>query len=133
MGDFRAQIASIRTGERRLLQLLKRYGNEAFKESIALVFQQSERLARAAVQAIPDGVYAAESFMDDDGVNIGKHIPVKVRVEVRGDEMTVDLSAVAAQVAGFFNSGPTAGRSAVQVAFKCLTTPLASRAAAARS
>jgi N-methylhydantoinase B len=62
--------------------------------------------------------------MDDDGVNLGKHIPVKVRVEVRGDEMTVDLSAVAAQVAGFFNSGPTAGRSAVQVAFKCLTTPL---------
>ena len=54
MGDFRAQIASIRTGERRLLQLFKRYGNEAFKESIALVFQQSERLARAAVREIPD-------------------------------------------------------------------------------
>src|SRR6266568_5804848 len=47
MGDFRAQIASIRTGERRLLQLLKRYGNRAFKESLALVFEQSERLARA--------------------------------------------------------------------------------------
>jgi len=124
MGDFRAQIASIRTGERRLLQLLKRYGNQAFKESVALVFEQSERLARAAVREIPDGVYEAESFMDDDGVNIGKHIPVKVRVEVQGDEMTVDLSGVAPQVAGFFNSGPTAGRSAVQVAFKCLTTPL---------
>src|SRR5439155_924965 len=41
MGDFRAQIASIRTGERRLLQLLKRYGNQAFKESVALVFEQS--------------------------------------------------------------------------------------------
>jgi len=124
MGDFRAQIASIRTGERRLLQLLKRYGNQAFKESVALVFEQGERLARAAVREIPDGVYEAESFMDDDGVNIGKHIPVKVRVEVQGDEMTVDLSGVAPQVAGFFNSGPTAGRSAVQVAFKCLTTPL---------
>src|SRR5437867_9049200 len=118
MGDMRAQLASIRTGERRLLQLLKRYGNQAFKESVALVFEQSERLARAAVREIPDGVYEAESFMDDDGVNIGKQIPVKVRVEVQGDEMTVDLSGVAAQVAGFFNSGPTAGRPAVQVAFK---------------
>ena len=91
MGDMRAQLASIRTGERRVLQLLKRYGNQAFKESIRLVYEQSEKLARAAVRQIPDGVYEAESFMDDDGVNLGKHIPIKVRVEVDGDEMTIDL------------------------------------------
>src|SRR5438105_2837560 len=85
MGDYCAQIAAIRTGERRLLQLLKRYGNHAFKESIRLVFEQSARFARAAVREIPDGVYEAESFMDDDGVNVGKHIPIRVRVEVRGE------------------------------------------------
>jgi N-methylhydantoinase B len=124
MGDFRAQIASIRTGERRLTQLIQRYGAETFKESVRLIFAQSERLARAAVQKIPDGVYEAESFMDDDGVNIGKHIPIKVRVEVRNDEMTVDLSGVSPQVAGPYNSGATAGRSASEVAFKFLTTPL---------
>src|SRR5262249_56341896 len=84
MGDMRAQLASIRTGERRLLQLLKRYGNRAFKESIRLVYQQSEKLARAAVAQIPDGVYEAESFMDDDGVNLGKHIPINGPVEIRG-------------------------------------------------
>ena len=124
MGDFRAQIASIRTGERRLTNLLKRYGAEMFKESIKLIFDQSERLARAAVREIPDGVYEAESFMDDDGVNIGKHIPIRVRIEVKDDEMTVDLSGVSPQVAGPYNSGATAGRSASEVAFKFLTTPL---------
>src|SRR5512132_552155 len=124
MGDMRAQLASIRTGERRLLQLLKRYGNQAFKESIRLVYEQSEKLARAAVRRIPDGVYDAESFMDDDGVNLGKHIPIKVRVEVRGEDMTIDLSGVSPQVAGFYNSGPTAGRSAAELVFKCITTPL---------
>ena len=124
MGDYRAQIAAIRTGERRLLQLLKRYGNHAFKESIRLVFEQSARPARAAVREIPDGVYEAESFMDDDGVNVGKHIPIRVRVEVRGEDMTIDLSGVSPQVAGFFNSGPTAGRSAAEVVFKCITTPM---------
>src|SRR5262250_967226 len=124
MGDMRAQLASIRTGERRLMQLLQRYGNRAFKESIALVFEQSEKLARAAVRQIPDGIYEAESFMDDDGVNLGKHIPIKVRVEIGGDEMTIDLSGVSPQVAGFYNSGATAGRSASEVAFKFLTTPL---------
>jgi len=76
------------------------------------------------VAEIPDGVYEAESFMDDDGVHVGKNIPIKVRVAVRGDEMTVDLSGVSPQVAGPYNSGATAGRSASEVAFKFLTTPL---------
>src|SRR5262245_38891065 len=124
MGDFRAQLASIRTGERRLARLLRRYGVETFKQSVQLIFDQSEKLARAAVRKIPDGTYEAESFMDDDGVNLGKNIPIKVRVEVRSDEMTVDLSAVSPQVAGPYNSGATAGRSASEVAFKFLTTPL---------
>jgi N-methylhydantoinase B len=124
MGDMRAQLASIRTGERRLLQLLKRYGNRAFKESVRVIYDQSEKLARAAVGQIPDGVYEAESFMDDDGVNLGKRIPIKVRVEIHGDEMTIDLSNVSPQVAGFYNSGPTAGRSAAEVVFKCVTAPL---------
>lgn len=124
MGDFRAQIAAIRTGERRITQLLKRYGAATFKESVQVIFQQSEKLARAAVKRIPDGNYEAESFMDDDGVNLGKRIPIRVRVEVRDDEMTVDLSGVSPQVAGPYNSGATAGRSASEVAFKFLTTPL---------
>lgn len=124
MGDFRAQIAAIRTGERRLMALLERYGTDAFKQSVAQIFDASERIARTAVEAIPDGVYEADSFMDDDGINIGKNIPIKVKVIVQGDEMTVDFTDVAPQVAGYFNSGPTAGRSAAQVAFKCMTTPL---------
>src|SRR6185436_7159007 len=82
MGDFRAQIAAIRTGERRITRLLERYGVETFKESVRLIFDQSEKLARAAVEKIPDGSYEAESFMDDDGVNIGRPIPIKVRVAV---------------------------------------------------
>src|ERR1041384_2756768 len=124
MGDFRAQIAAIRTGERRVTQLLKRYGAGAFKQSVRRIFDQSENLARAAVEKIPDGIYEAESFMDDDGVNLGKPVPIKVRVEVRGDELTVDLSGVSPQVAGPYHSGSTAGRSASEVAFKFLTTPL---------
>ena len=123
MGDMRAQLASIRTGERRMMQLLKRYGNRAFKDSIRLVYEQSEKLARAAVRKIPDGVYEAESFMDDDGVSHLKHVPIKVRVEVNEDEMTVDLSGVSPQVAGYYNSGATAGRSAAEVVFKCITSP----------
>jgi N-methylhydantoinase B len=122
-GDLRAQLAAIRTGERRLLELVGRYGSRVFQDSIGLIFDQSERHARSVVAQIPDGVYEASSFMDDDGVSIGQHIPINVRVEISGDQMTIDLSGVSPQVAGPFNSGSSAGRSAAEVAFKFLTTP----------
>src|SRR4051795_3918930 len=124
MGDFRAQIAAVKTGERRFVQLLQRYGRDAVRGSIQQLYRHSGEVARQAVLAMPDGVYEAESYMDDDGVRLGHHIPLRVRVVVEGDTLTVDLSEVSRQVPGYFNSGATAGRSAAQVAFKCLTSPL---------
>jgi N-methylhydantoinase B len=123
MGDLRAQITAVKTGEKRFLELVTRYGRTEVMDAIATIMDQSEAAARARTQAIPDGVYEAQSFMDDDGVNIGAPIPIKVRVEVKGDEMTVDLTHVAAQVRGFYNSGITTGHACAQVAFKCLTSP----------
>src|SRR3990172_7067285 len=61
--------------------------------------------------------------MDDDGIDIGRRIPVKVKVIVRGDEMTIDLTECSPQVRGFYNSGPSTGVACAQVAFKCLTSP----------
>jgi N-methylhydantoinase B len=124
MGDFRAQVAAIKTGERRFLDLLQRYGRDAVVESIHHIYEQSERLARASVATIPDGTYEADSFMDDDGVTFGQRIPIHVKVVVDGEDMTIDLSAVSRQVGGYYNSGATAGRSCAEVAFKCITSPL---------
>jgi N-methylhydantoinase B len=124
MGDFRAQVAAVKTGERRFLEMIQKYNRDAVLGGIAAIMDQSEAVTRARVREIPDGIYEAASFMDDDGVNIGRRVPIKVRVEVAGDRMTVDLTDVSKQVAGFYNSGETAGRSCCQVAFKCLTSPL---------
>lgn len=122
-GDYRAQIAAIRTGQRRLSALLERYGLDTVTASIERMYAHSEALARAAVAQVPDGTYSAETLMDDDGITEAP-IPIKVTVTVRGDRMIVDLTEISPQVAGYFNSGAAAGRSASQVAFKCLTTPL---------
>jgi N-methylhydantoinase B len=123
MGDLRAQITAVKTGERRFLELLDRYGRDEVLGAIANIMDQSEAAARERTRSIPDGTYEAESFMDDDGVEIGKPVPIKVRVVKKGDEMTVDLSQVSPQVRGFFNSGATTGYSCAQVAYKCLTSP----------
>ncbi len=123
MGDLRAQLTAVRTGERRFTELLDRYGREEVLAAMDAIMKKSERSARERTRTIPDGVYEAESYMDDDGVDIGKRIPIRVRATVTGDRMTVDLSDVSEQVRGFYNSGPTAGYGASQVAYKCLTSP----------
>jgi len=123
MGDLRAQITAVTTGERRFAELVNRYGKDAVLGSVAVIMDHSEAIARRNTRNIPDGIYEAESYMDDDGVEIGARIPIKVRVEVRGEEMTIDLSDVSKQVRGFYNSGFTTGIACAQVAYKCLTTP----------
>jgi len=124
MGDFRAQVAAVKTGERRFLEMVRKYGRDAVVGGIEAIMDHSEARARARVAEIPDGVYEAESFMDDDGVRIGERVPIRVKVTIKGDQMKVDLTDVSKQVAGFYNSGETAGRSCCQVAFKCLTSAL---------
>ena len=123
MGDLRAQITAVKTGERRFLELLERYGRDEVLAAIRNIMDHSETAARARTRTIPDGTYEAESFMDDDGVEIGKRIPIRVKVIKKGERMTIDLSGISPQVAGFYNSGPSTGYSCAQVAYKCLTSP----------
>ena len=123
MGDLRAQLTAVRTGERRFLELLHRYGKGPVLGAIEDIMDKSEAAARARTRTIPDGVYEAESFMDDDGIDIGKDIPIRVRVVVEGGRMSVDLSDVADQVRGYYNSGITTGHACAQVAYKCIASP----------
>ena len=123
MGDLRAQLTAVRTGEKRFLELVGRYGRENVRLAIEDIMDYSELAARARARTIPDGVYEAESYMDDDGIDIGKRIPIRVKVIVEGDSVTIDLSGVSQQVRGFYNSGLTTGLACCQVAYKCLTSP----------
>ena len=123
LGDLRGQVTAVKTGERRFQQLLERYGGAPVLEAIRAIMDHSEAAARARTRTIPDGVYEAESFMDDDGLEVGRPIPIRVRVVVAGDEMTIDLTDVSRQVRGFYNSGITTGHACAQVAYKCITSP----------
>lgn len=123
MGDLRAQVTAVKTGEARFLELIRRYGKDAVQQSIEAIMDNAEAASRARTLSIPDGIYEAESYMDDDGIDIGKPIPIRVKVIVEGDEMTIDLTDISDQVRGFYNSGVTTGHACTQVAFKCITSP----------
>ena len=124
IGDLNAQTAAVNRGAQRFLELIARYGRDRILGAIEALMDHSEAMARKEVLSIPDGTYTAESFMDDDAVDLGQRVPIRVTVTVAGDQMTVDLSEVSAQVKGFYNSGEAAGVACCQVAFKCLTSAL---------
>lgn len=119
-GDLHAQIGACRMAERRIQELYKNYGKEAVGQAIIEGWAQAERTVRSRIRKIPDGVYKAESFLDDDGVDIGIPVPIRVKVIVKGDSMTIDLSRMSPQVRGPINSGAAAGRSAARLALKYL-------------
>jgi N-methylhydantoinase B len=123
LGDLRAQIASCQLGARRYCELLDRYGRATVEASIAEIWDQADRAVRRAVADIRDGVYVAESLLDNDGRNLDRPLRIKVRVKVNGSTLTVDFSEMNPQTPSPINCGRSGGLAAARVAFKCLTSP----------
>jgi N-methylhydantoinase B len=122
IGDMNAQVASCRTGEARFQAILDRFGYDEYVAARDEIYRQSEQIEREAVAALPDGVYEAEGSLDDDGLGNGP-VPVRLRIDVEGDRMTMDLEGSSPATAGPVNCGLAQTISACRVAFKLLVHP----------
>jgi N-methylhydantoinase B len=122
VGDLGAQIACVRTGQRRLEAIIAKYGIDTIREAREEIFAQTERLERAAVAALPDGVYRAEGALDNDGVGHGP-CWVRLTVEIEGEQMTIDLTGTDDAQGGPINCGAAQAISACRVAYKLLINP----------
>jgi N-methylhydantoinase B len=123
VGNMNAQISCCRTGEKRVQELVEKFGLESFKSASQEILNHGERIARARLAALPKGTWSAEDWVDDDGVEKDKMIKIKVTVTVTEDEFIVDFTGSDPAVQGPVNVpiGLTEGVSAL--AFKGLTTP----------
>ena len=120
MGDIAAQVGGCLLGRDMVAALADKYSIATFHRAVETIFDQSEAATREKIRAVPDGSYEAEAFLDDDGIS-DEHIPIKVRVVVAGDEMTIDYSDMAKQVPSCINSGAFGGgRTTARLAFKYL-------------
>lgn len=72
----------------------------------------SEREARRAIRAIPDGTYRFTDHLDDDGVHPNQPVRIEVAVAVAGDSLTVDLAGTSPQVDGAINATLSFAKSA---------------------
>ena len=119
VGDMNAQVAAGRTGEKRMQSLFDRFGEATIWAARDEIFRQTEIRERDAVRALPDGLYRAEGFLDNDGLG-GGPLPVRLALTVSGDSMTVDLAGSAPQATGPVNCGITQTIAAARVAYKLL-------------
>jgi N-methylhydantoinase B len=118
MGDIAAQLAGCLLGRDLTRALALRYGLPTYFKAIGAILDQSEAAARAVIKSMPDGVYEAETFLDNDRTS-DNPLRLKVNVIVAGDELTIDYSEIADQVAGPINSGYFGGgQTTARVAFK---------------
>ena len=118
-GDFQAQIGSLQTGARRLLEIVERRGAKEASEYAAHLIAYSARVMRHAIKEIPDGEYLAEDMLDDDGIS-NDPVNIRVRVTIKGERATVDFNGSAPQVAGPINAVAAITVSAVSYVFRCL-------------
>ncbi len=124
LGDLDAQLAGTLTGKRKFRAMIDRYGAATMRDAIAAIWDRSEAVARRGVRDLPDGVWRAESFLDNDGIDGDVPVPVGVEVRISGETMTIDLSGVGGVLRGPMNSGVHGGAwPAARIAFKILTAP----------
>ncbi len=104
MGDLRAQEGALMKGEERLRDLLARYGADGVARAMDMLIDFSEKKAREAIRAIPNGVFEFTDYMDHDGVDLSKPVAIKVRLEVRDDSFFFDFTGSDPQVKGPLNA-----------------------------
>lgn len=102
-GDILAQVAATRAADRRFAEMFARYGADEVERAFAALHDRAERQMRAALAALPDGVYEGEDFMDDDGHG-GAPTAVRVTMTIRGEEAVLDFSASDDAVPGPINT-----------------------------
>ncbi len=106
-GDLKAQIAAMNTGERKVHEMIQRFGLETFCEGMYALLDYADQQARRLIRKMPDGTYFFSDYMDEDAVD-GYPCRLALTLTVQGDELILDYSGSDPQLAASMNI-PTGG------------------------
>ena len=121
--DMKAQVASCCVGERRILEMMEKYGEAKTRETIEDIHLYAEQRMRDEIAKLPDGVYKGKATLDSDGLSEAP-LDILVTITVNGDEALVDFEGSSPQCMGPSNSPIANTATCVYVAFlTTVTTP----------
>jgi N-methylhydantoinase B len=117
IGDIKAQAAALKVGERRLTELLDRYGCDVVNAAAVEIHARAARLMRSHIAAIPDGTYRSEAFVDSDGV-VNEPLRIALTVIKAGATLRFDFAGSSPPCKGPMNSVVATTYSAVYLAIR---------------
>ena len=122
LGDLRAQIAANLRGEKRVLELIKKYGIKTFEAAVEKIMDYSEKRIRNEIKRMPKESCSAEDYLENTGTT-NKRVKIKVTVTVKEDELIIDYTGTDKQVDGPVNAVLGVTLSGVYYVLRCLTDP----------
>ncbi|MEW5920828.1 MAG: hydantoinase B/oxoprolinase family protein [Bacillota bacterium] len=121
--DLTAQIGSCTLAERRMIDLVSKYGLAVFEAHKEYLYNSTELMMKAEIRTIPKGVYTGESTVYYDGRNPGSTYKIRTKITVNDEDITFDFSETDAQTSGFVNGTFTSSASAVILTFLQMVNP----------
>ncbi len=117
IGDIKAQAAALAIGEKRLGEMLDRYGADVVDGAIAELKARASQQMRARIATIPEGTYRGEAFVDSDGV-VDAPLKIVMTVTKKGDGLHFDMSGSSPPCRGPMNSVIATTKSSIYLAVK---------------
>ncbi len=123
LGDIRGQLGADRLGERRLGELVGKFGKQEILGCFDRLLEISEAKVKQAIAEWKDGRFEAERFIDDDGIELERPVRIQAVIEKRGDALHFDFSGSADQTKGPANIRPPLVQAACAYALISLIDP----------
>ncbi len=121
--DMKAQMGACKVGERRVLELLKKYGRESYQAHKSALFEATQKMMEAEISQIPNGSYSGEGMVYFDGHHEGSEFTIRVKITVEDKRINFDYSATDVQTNGFVNGTYTSSASATLLTFLQMVNP----------
>jgi N-methylhydantoinase B len=102
VGDIKALVGALNTGERKVLAMIEKFGRDAFLDGVEALLDHAEAQARDMLRAMPDGVWEVADYADEDSVEANP-CRLNVTLTIRGHEAVLDFTGSDPQLASSLN------------------------------
>ncbi|MGL4634586.1 MAG: hydantoinase B/oxoprolinase family protein [Beijerinckiaceae bacterium] len=130
-GDLNGQLNALDLGEKRFHALIDSYGDAVASEALDAASDRAEALMRTQIKALPDGIYAFEDYLDNDGI-VDEPLLIALDLTIAGDAMTLDFSRSSAPCKGPVNIAYSTAVASCYVALKHVFTSVPANAGCLR-